>query len=69
MFQDDQRTKWRQLLEEAGITDEYLLGKVNQWSNAIQSGEFKPKNKERELRKLREMKEMLLFRIKQKQGG
>ena len=69
MNQDDPQIKWRKLLEEAGLTDEYLLGKVNELLNAIQTGEFKPRNKEQELRKLKEMKEVLLFRIKQKQGG
>ena len=69
MFQDDQQTKWQKLLEEAGITDELLLGKTNELIEAIESGKFKPRNKERELKNLEQIREALLFRIKRDKEG
>ena len=69
MNQNDQQIKWRKLLEEAGITDEFLLGKTNELIEAIESGKFKPRNKGRELKDLEQIREALLFRIKRDKEG
>ncbi len=58
---------WRELLEKAGATDEFLLNRVNELIEAIDSGKFKLRNKERELQWLKNMREQLLHRIRQKE--
>lgn len=57
---------FRELMEEAGLTDEHLLEKTNELIKVIETGEFKPKNKEQELKKLKGMREALVFRVNKK---
>ncbi len=63
MNQDNQSKTWKQFLGEAGITNEFLLNKTNELIEAIETGKFRPKNKERELRELRITKKALMVLI------
>lgn len=69
MSQNDFQVIFEKALKEAGITEEYLLQKTNEWIDAIKTGKFKPKNKEKELKELEVVKRILIFRIKQQQEG
>ncbi|HUD43935.1 MAG TPA: hypothetical protein VMR41_00120 [Patescibacteria group bacterium] len=63
---DDQIKKFRDALEKAGLTDKKLLNKVDELIKAIETGEYKPKNKEKELKWLRSQRISLLKTIKDK---
>jgi hypothetical protein len=62
------QTEWQEAMEKAGLTDERLLRCTNELIMAIESGESKPRHKDKELRKLKTMKREFLLRIKQKRG-
>ena len=57
---------FKKALIEAGITNQFLLNKTQEFILAIKDGTYKPKNKKKELKKLIKMKEDLIFRIKNK---
>jgi hypothetical protein len=69
MNQDDERKKWKEAMDKAGLTDEYLLEKTEELIKAIETGEFKPRNKEKVLNKLIDEKKWLLCRINQEKGA
>ncbi|GEM_PF-6500920 len=63
---DDNKNNLLDALKKAGLTDEKLLNKTEELIKAIETGMYKPKNKEKELRELKSHREELLERIKNK---
>ncbi len=51
-------------LKRVGLTDEFMLKKIEEWIKAIKTGEYKPRNKEKKLQELTSHREELLEKIK-----
>ncbi len=69
MVPEDSKNKLREELRRAGLDEAFLLKRTEELIEAIETNQFRPKNKEKELRKLKQIREVLLLRIQQNQGG